>query len=159
MNIRQLLLVSLLGVTTGCMTHDVTYKVAVENRLSKPVTLWLVKDEGPEQTGWLSPEQVAESSPSSDDELPDVVLKPSETGRIGPLSGAFYQGAARASLRIYGGTPTLTQMLATGRGGLNRFDYSLQPGMNDVVIQERTNGGIGAKPRSKVTTAPSSPQP
>ena len=88
-----------------------------------------------------------------------MVLKPSETARIGPLAGAFYRGAARASLRIYGGTPTLTQMLAAGRGGLNRFDYSFQPGLNDVVILEKSNGGIGAKPRSKVTTAPSSPQP
>src|ERR1700710_901362 len=115
MNIRQLLLTSFLAATTGCVTHDVTYKISVENRLSKPVTLWLGKDEGPEQAGGLSPEQVGESSPSSDDELPDVVVKPNETAKVGPLAGAFYKGAARASLRIYGGTPSLTTMLSTGR--------------------------------------------
>jgi hypothetical protein len=157
MNMRSLFLIPLLAMAAGCITHNQTYKVSVQNRLDKPVTLWIVKDDGPEQAGWLSPEQVAESSQSTDDEqLPDVVLQPNQTGKIGPLAGSFYESNMRASLRIYGGSPTLTQMLATGRGGLNRCDLYLEPGPNFVVIQEKTNGGIGAK---RTATPPPPPPP
>jgi hypothetical protein len=158
MKIRYLLFVPILAAATGCITHNATYKLSVENKLTKPVTLWLVKDDGPEQPGWLTPEQVAETSPSTDDQLPDVVVNPNETARIGPLTGSFYGGSPRASLRIYGGTPTLTQMLAMGRGGLTRLDYVLQPGVNDIVIQEKSNGGIGAKKASAATQPSPSPQ-
>jgi hypothetical protein len=157
MNTRSLLLIPLLAMAAGCITHSQTYNVSVQNRLDKPVTLWIVKDDGPEQLGWLSPEQVAENNQSTDDEqLPDVVLQPNQTAKLGPLAGSFYKDNIRASLRIYGGSPTLTQMLATGRGGLNRCDLNLEPGPNFVVIQEKANGGIGAK---RTVTPPPPPPP
>jgi hypothetical protein len=142
--LRRLLLVPILATATGCATNA-TYKLSVENKLDKPVTLWLVKDDGPEQPGWLTPEQVAETSPATDDQLPDVVVNPNETAKIGPVTGSFYGRVPRASLRIYGGKPDLTQMLAMGRGGLDRLDFVLQPGVSNLVIQEKANGGIGAQ--------------
>jgi hypothetical protein len=156
MNIRHLWFLPILAMAAGCLTRNATYKVSIENRLDKPVTLWLVKDNGPVQTGWLSPEDVAETAPESDDQLPDVVVNSSETAKIGPLIGSFYGNVPHASLRIYGGTPTLTRMLAMGRGGLTRYDLVLDPGMNYVVIEEKTNGGIGAK-RSRTPPPPLPP--
>jgi hypothetical protein len=158
MKLRHLLLVPVLAAATGCLTHDATYKVSVENRLDKPVTLWLVKDNGPMQTGWLSPENVAELTTESDDHLPDVVLDPTHSANIGPLAGSFYRDVPRASLRIYEGTPNLTRMLATGRGGLTRYDQPLEPGSNYIVIEERPNGGIGAM-RSSTPLPPAPPPP
>ena len=160
MKLRHLLLLPVLAATVGCITHNATYKVSVENRLDRPVTLWMVKDDGPEQVGWLSPEDVAESAPASDDQLPDVVVNPSETAKLGPRTGSFYGSNPRASLRIYGGTPTLTRMLATGRGGLTRYDQVLEPGTNYVVIEEKANGGIGSKRSNKpLPPAPLPPPP
>lgn len=152
-HLLQIFFVPLLAVATGC-AHEATYKVSVENKLEKPVTLWLVNDDGPAQDGWLSPEQVAEQNTSSDDHLPDVVLNPNQTARIGPISGQFYGDHPRASLRIYGGTPTLTQMLATGRGGLTRYDQLLEPGTNNLIIQENARGAIVTVKAATPTTKP-----
>ena len=37
-----------------------SYEVSVHNKTPSAITLWLTKDGGPQEVGWLSPEQLTE---------------------------------------------------------------------------------------------------
>jgi hypothetical protein len=134
--------------TIGCTTETRSYQVAVVNKTSQPLTIWMVKEHGPMQEGWLSPEEIAKlANPPADDQLPDQVVPPGRTAALGKAKeGEFDKGRGRAVLRVYSGTPSLTQMLAIDRGSMSRLDVPLEPGANNVVIQD-TNGIMqAAKP-------------
>lgn len=146
-------LLPLIVLSVGCSTERRSYDVAVENRLATPITFWLTKEYGPMEAEWLSPEQVATlTDPPDDDKLPDIVVPPGRTMTTrGPLTGSFDKARGRAYLRVYSGSPTLTEMLAMGRGSLHRADVLLRPGANRVIVQDK-NGFmdaalIGAPPR------------
>ncbi len=137
MKLRYILLLPLLVASVGCMTEKRSYQVTVENKLSRPVTVWLVKEYGPMEDGWLSPEQIATlANPPADDHLPAVVLPPGRHADRGPINGSFDPVHGRAYLRVYSGTPTLTEMLAIGKGSLSRMDLLLQPGANAFEIDD-----------------------
>jgi len=52
------------------------------------------------------------------------VIKPGETRVLGPYTGKFSQGV-HAILRIYGGTPTIEEMLAFARSDPDRWIFFL----------------------------------
>lgn len=138
-------LLGLLFSAIGCSSEQRHYELSVENQLAKPITFWLVKQHGPMEDGWLSPEQIATlAAPPEDDQLPAVVVPAGKTASTrGPVTGEFDKARGRAFMRVYSGTPTLTEMLAVGRGSANRLDVPLRPGRNRVVIHDR-NGLMDA---------------
>ena len=129
----------LLCAGVGCSTEKKTFDVSVENHLDKPITFWLVKEHGPMEDGWLSPEDIGMlANPPEDDALPDVVVPPGKTATTPrPLTGTFEKGRGRALLRVFAGTPTLPQMLAMDHGSADRLDLLLKPGRNRVVIKDK----------------------
>jgi hypothetical protein len=158
MNPRPFLIVPLLAVTVGCMTERRSYQVAVENKLDHPISFWLVKEHGPMESGWISPEQLAtEVNPPGDDNLPAVVVPPGKTASTrGPIEGDFDKDRGKALVRVYAGTPTLTQTLAIGRGSLSRLDVPLQPGVNHLLVQDN-NGMMEAVKQPLPQRAPEPP--
>jgi hypothetical protein len=128
----------LAAMVIGCSTERRSYQVAVQNRLDKPITFWLTKEHGPMEEGWLSPEQEAmRADEPPEDKLPKVVVPPGKTAVTPkPIEGDFDRGQGRAILRVYSGTPTLTETLAIGKGSLSRVDVPLEPGSNHIVIQD-----------------------
>ncbi len=138
-----ILCVALLGMSVGCMTEKRVYQVSVKNDLAEPITVWLVKEYGPVETGWESPEDVAVSHPITDDSLPAIRVPPGKTASRGPIEGDFDKSQGRAYLRVYLGTPTLTEMLAMGTGSLSRLDLLLQPGANAFVVEDEVGKLVG----------------
>ena len=126
-----------LGATVvGCASQTYQYQVSVVNHGAKPITVWLLKENSDPQKGWVSPEQVALSEPATDNHLPDVVVPPGKTATRPTLLATFDNPHGRAVLRVYNGTPTLTEMLAINRGDQQRLDLALEPGMNAFVISD-----------------------
>jgi hypothetical protein len=137
------LCVALLGMSVGCMTEKRVYQVSVKNDLAEPITVCLVKEYGPVEKGWESPEDVAVSHPITDDFLPSIVVAPGKSRSSAPVEGSFDKVKGRAYLRVYLGTPTLTEMLAIGKGSLSRLDLLLQPGTNSYVVDEEVGKIVG----------------
>jgi hypothetical protein len=156
MNPRHFLIVPMLAITVGCMTERRSYQVAVENKLDHPISFWLVKEHGPTEPGWLSPEQVAtEANPPADDNLPAVVVPPGKTATTrGPIEGDFDKERGKAIVRVYAGTPTLTQTLAIGRGSLGRIDVPLQPGPNHLIVRDNNGVMEAVKPQQQQQEQP-----
>lgn len=156
---RFLLSVPLLLLAIGCSTETRTYEVSVQNRTSKPISLWTVKEYGPPEAAWLSPEQVAVlANPPADDQLPGQIIAPGQTAiSKKPIEGTFDKVRGRAFARIYEGTPTLAQMLAIDRGSLSRLDLPLQPGFNGFVIKD--DGGLLSATRESQAQASPTTQP
>ena len=50
----------------------------------------------------------------------------------------------RAFLRVYLGTPTLTEMNAISPGSADRMDLALDPGLNRIEIKPADGGGMTA---------------
>jgi hypothetical protein len=151
------LCIALLAVV-GCTTETRSYEIAVKNDTSKPITMWTVKENGPLEDAWMSPEDFGMMvSPPPDDKLPRKVIPPGKTiSNRAPLPGEFDKSRGRAYVRIYEGVPTLSQMLAIDRSSLDRLDLLLAPGPNSFIITE--SGGAltfdkGPLPR------PSAPPP
>ena len=126
----------LLASAVGCSSQTVQYQVSVVNHGAKPITVWLLKEHSGPQKGWASPEQVAMSEPATDNHLPDVVVPPGKTATRPTLLATFENPHGRAVLRVYDGTPTLTEMLAINRGDQQRLDLVLEPGLNAFIISD-----------------------
>ena len=139
------LCVALLGMSVGCMTEKRIYQVSVKNNLAQPITVWLVKEYGPVEQGWESPEDIAESHPITDEFLPSIVVEPGKTRSSTPTEGSFDKMKGRADPRVYLGTPALTEMLAIGAGSLSRLDLLLQPGANSYVVDEEVGKIVGKR--------------
>jgi hypothetical protein len=135
--------VTLLAV--GC-AETRTYNVSVRNDASRPITVGVVKEGGPYEPQWASPEDIAIGSPHADEYGWDaVVIPPGKTGGFNrPLEGKF-DSNSRAVLRVYAGSMMLSQILATGPGSPNRLDLPLSPGANAFRVVD-LRGGIDAKP-------------
>jgi hypothetical protein len=143
--VALLLTLLLLSTAVGCSTERHSYDVAVENQFSKPITFWLVKDHADAkdriemEDGWLSPEDVGMlQSPPPDKKMPQVVVPPGKTATTPkPISGTFEKGRDHATLRVYSGTPSLSETLAIDRGSLDRLDIPLEPGRTRIVIRDK----------------------
>jgi len=151
----SVLCVALLGMSVGCMSEKRVYQVSVRNDLAEPITVWLVKEYGPVEAGWESPEDVAVENPITDEVLPAIKVPPGKTASRGPIEGRFDKFKGRAYLRVYLGTPTLTEMLAMGKESLSRLDLLLQPGANAYVVDEQVGRIAGT--RVAPTTQPEAP--
>ena len=139
------------AVLVGC-TETRTYSLSVRNDLDRPVTVCLTKTFGPEEPDWVSPEQAAgPAHPASDERPPGVVLRPGKSRSLRDVSGEFYRDRGYAVLRVYAGTPTLTRMNAIGRGTLDRADYQLRPGANDLAIVQADDGRMRVEPAGPAT--------
>ncbi len=145
MNARVLTLVALLLLCGGCATETRTYSLIVRNELTTPVEVCVTKMYGPDEAGWESPEQLAAPPhPASDQTAPGAVLQPGKTATRGQFTGRFDRDRGRAILRIYAGTPTLTEMNAISSGSENRVDIPLLQGENRLAILRDEEGRIKA---------------
>ena len=141
---KRLSITAALLTAVGCSTDKQQYTITVQNHMAQPVTLWLTKTSGPQQQGWAAPEDLGMRTPELDgDPLPDVVLPAGKTAHIGPLAGTLAKDQGRAYLRVYAGTPSLGQMLATDRASMSRLDLLVKPGLNQFDLDDRT-GFLGA---------------
>jgi hypothetical protein len=125
---------SLLSLSIGC-ARTRTYDVTVRNGTHEPITLGLVKEGGPREQKWVSPEEAAihDQKPVS---VNWVAIPPGERRGVGPISGRFYR-SAQAVLRVYEGNLNLSQILAVDAGAPNRVDVPIQPGKTVLTVIER----------------------
>ena len=71
------------------------------------------------------------------------------------MEGKFDKEKGRAYLRVYLGTPTLTEMLAIGKGSLSRLDLLLTPGANAFVVDDEVEKIVGKRvPTTQGIAAP-----
>ena len=132
-----LCLVAIALVTCGGCTNAQTrtYQIKVENRSSKPVTVWLTKDGPPWEEGWKSPEDLAIESPKADEPIGGVVVPPGESRVTRDVKGKILPDVD-AVLRVYLGQLTFNELLAVSRGSIDRKEVKLQPGPNIVVVTD-----------------------
>jgi hypothetical protein len=120
----------------GC-AKTYSFDISVTNQTPEPIVVWLTKDGPPAEKEWLSPEQVAFSSPAGDDRRNWEPIPPGKT--VGTLVKGTFDRETRAFLRIYQGVATLDEVLATSRGSAGRLDLPLKPGKNTFVIGRENN--------------------
>jgi hypothetical protein len=136
---------SILLFSSGCFTETRTYSISVKNELSTPVSVCVTKTHGPPERGWESPEELIEPPhPASDQKPPGTVIPPGKISNKPPFSGDFDPARGRAFLRVYAGTPNLSEMNAISPGSTDRMDIPLEPGLNRIEIKTAENGGMTA---------------
>jgi hypothetical protein len=118
---------------SGCTTTE-TFSVELANASTAPVTAWLTKEGGPDETDWLSPEALANAGVKRPELINGVVIAPGKTGTIGPIRGKFESGSI-AILRVYAGQLSFDQILATSGPGELRQDVPLNAGLNELVVR------------------------
>jgi len=129
----------LLGLTAfmavGCEPRSEvrTYDVEITNHLSDPITVCLTKNGPPDETGWLSPEEIAENPMSHDPTRVGQLIPAGSTGRSGPVVGHFWPDTS-AVVRIYRSSGQLEDFAALSFGNPKRLDVSLHPGVNELII-------------------------
>jgi hypothetical protein len=74
-----------------------------------------------------------------------MVIPPGKTLNGPPFTGRFDRDRGRAFLRVYAGTPNLTQMNAISPGSPDRLDVPLDLGMNRIEIKKGENGSMTAE--------------
>jgi hypothetical protein len=154
------ILAAMLLMAGGCMNETRSYEVSVHNGLQQPVTVWLVKEHGPDEAGWESPEEMGLENPEEDSargHLPDVIVPPAGVAHCGPVTGQFDKLQGRAYLRVYQGTPTLTQMLAIDRASPSRVDVLLEPGRNRVDVDDQQGYLSAHRAEGPSPAAPAAP--
>jgi hypothetical protein len=62
-----------------------------------------------------------------------------------PFTGRFDPDRGRAFLRVYAGTPNLTQMNAISQGSPDRLDVPLEEGQNRIEIKPAEDGSMTAE--------------
>jgi hypothetical protein len=130
---------------SGCFTETRTYSMSVKNDLAAPVSVCVTKTHGPPEPGWESPEELIQPPhPASDQRPPGMVIPAGKTLNAPPFTGDFDPVSGRAFLRIYAGTPSLTEMNAISPGSSDRMDVPLEPGLNRIEIKQAENGGMTA---------------
>ena len=139
------LLLPLMMLTTGCFTATRTFSMSVKNELDKPVWICVTKTHSPSERGWESPEELIEPPhPASDQRAPGMGIPPGKTLNAPPFTGEFDPERGRAILRVYAGTPTLTEMNAISPGSGSRMDIPLDDGLNRIEIKLAASGGMTA---------------
>ena len=136
--LKSVIGMGMLLLAVGC-SETRSYHVKVENHTSGAVTVWLTKESGPVEDGWMSPEQLAMSNIMEDDKLPAKVIPSGKTlVSPGEVTGEFDPTHGRAIMRVYSGQPTLSETLAIGRTSVSRLDLVLEQGENHFIIDDKT---------------------
>jgi len=118
----------------GCSsTTTATFSVNLHNASTQPVTAWMTKNGGPDESAWLAPEQLSGSIAATTDRISGVTIPPGRTGELPSITGKF-DADAFAVLRVYAGKVDFDQMLATGSDSRLRVDVPLREGRNDLVV-------------------------
>jgi hypothetical protein len=73
-----------------------------------------------------------------------MVIPAGKTLNAPPFTGRFDPDRGRAFLRVYAGTPNLTQMNAIDAGNPDRLDVPLEVGMNRIEIKLGEDGNMTA---------------
>jgi hypothetical protein len=109
--------------------------VAVKNQTDGWLTVGLIKQGGPIQTDWESPEAAL-----ANNRKPSAVMweqvPPGKTADTGPIKGRFFR-KSEAVLRVYEGKLGLEGMLAISRGQKNRIDIPLHVGLNRFQVEQQ----------------------
>ena len=150
MHLRTLTTLSLLVLATGCTTNQ-TFRVSVKNDTDGPITVGLVKEGDPYQKQWASPEQAAINGERPSAEM-WAAVPPGKTVDTGEVKGRFRR-TAHAVLRVYKGDLNLAGILAVSRDQPERYDLTLHPGTNRVIVFDR-EGYIIAVDDSKQPKSP-----
>lgn len=122
---------------TGCRSSNTEqYSIELTNSRSEPITVWLTKTgERASQPDWLAPEDLSTSRAASVEKINGAIIPPNKTGSLGPIRGEF-GWEDRAVLRIYAGSVSFDQMLATPEdSGTLRLDVVLDEGVNRLVVR------------------------
>lgn len=131
----------LLAAVCGCSSPDTrSYTVSVRNQTVRPMTIALTKTGGLVEDAWASPEQIADRQSSEIAEHGFALIAPGRIATVKNIKGIFPSNA-QAVLRVYGGDPSLGEMLQMIPGH-NRADFALKPGQNDLVIRDSAKGFI-----------------
>ena len=141
---KSLIAVCLTSMLVGCFGGPpaTEFTVEVMNISPAPVSVGLVKTREPKEEGWTTPADVAIHSPEYADRHWGELIRPGETKTIGPKTGHFQQGSA-AVMRVYGGNPTIEELVGVGRMDPDRVDVLLAAGRSSYVITIR-NGRLAA---------------
>jgi len=132
--VKHLLLISLL-LLPACTHEDKrSFEILLKNDTHTPLSVGLVKNGPPQEEGWIAPHEVAMMAPQLADRKWGWVIKPGESKKLGPYTGRFQPGVA-AILRVYGGTPTIDEMISFSRDDPERLDIYLWPGKSGYVIR------------------------
>ena len=128
-------LLALVVSSTGCVAlYERKFDITVENKSSRPVTLWLVKEGGVSRPSWRSPEEIALMAElPKDEKFGAVIVDPNKVGE-NQIEGKF-ESNSFGVLRIYDGELDMNQILARSPGVL-RKDMTLFPGKNHFVIAD-----------------------
>ena len=132
----------LAALLVGC-APKATFSVSVTNQTDRPITIGMVKEGGPPDPAFASPEQLAIGSPFDPVAPWGHVVPPGRTMDSPAVTGEFAQGSA-AYLRVYDGEHTNPELLATGPDSPGRADVMLFPGHNDVTVQTDPTGRLRA---------------
>jgi hypothetical protein len=142
---NRIAILLLLLTATGCFNETREFSMSVRNELSTPVSICVTKTHGPQEPMWQSPENLVQPPhPASDQTPPGMMIPPGRTLNAPPFTGRFDPDLGRAFLRVYAGTPNLTQMNAISAGSPDRLDIPLELGMNRIAIVKGENGNMTA---------------
>lgn len=134
--LRRFLPLPALLLAVGC-AETRTFRIAVRNETSRPITCGVTKEGGKYERQWRSPEQAVVRTTGEDERGWDsVVVPPGETRSAGPVKGDF-SGGAVAMLRVYAGDLALSDVLSISRGSPSRVDVPLDEGRNAIVVREQ----------------------
>ncbi|MGA2500236.1 MAG: hypothetical protein ABSH20_21050 [Tepidisphaeraceae bacterium] len=135
---KSLIAVCLASMVLGCVGDPpaTQFTVEVMNISPAPVSVGLVKTREPKEEGWTTPADVAIHSPEYSDRHWGELIRPGETKVLGPREGHFQPGSV-AVLRVYGGNPTIDELMAVGLRDPDRVDVLLPAGQSSYVITIR----------------------
>jgi hypothetical protein len=131
------LFASLAACGMGCQSVQTrTYEVSVRNDTPGPVTIWLLKEGGPYEDGWKSPEDLAIESPKASEPIGGRIIGPGTIATAGPVAGHF-NSDSNAILRVYRGAHSFNELLAISSASSDRVNTKLHPGDNEFLISYR----------------------
>jgi len=143
-----LLLCSFCVLCAGCQPQTRAYQVSVRNDTAGPVTIWLLKEGGPYEDGWKSPEDLAIESPKANIPIGGMIVRPGKIADAGPVTGHF-DPDANAVLRVYRGAHSFNELLAISSGSPDRISAKLRPGDNEFLITQQ-NFRISLEPVDQI---------
>jgi hypothetical protein len=132
-------LFSVLVFAVGCASQTRSFNIEVHNNSSKPITLVLAKDAGPNESLWATPEEVSIAGVSGDGQWGIGVVPAGKTASSQKVVGTFPAGS-NAFLRIYAGDLNLGDALKAIPGSPQRVDVPLQTGSNSFTVMDKEDG-------------------
>jgi hypothetical protein len=143
---RWCALLILLTSAVGCSQPlaRAAFGVEVTNNTLTPLSIGLVKSNGPMEDGWASPSDVMIGAPHLSERKWGTVLPSKQKIVLGPLEGQFNPGSS-AVLRAYAADVTIEELNAYSRGDPDRLDVYLMPGHSSYVIERSRDGRLTAK--------------